>query len=236
MRISPRSLRCVPLSLILALLACGGASADTMTWKFRNQSEETLFTQLYSRERGQVWPSQSEAWHVDPTGIFYEQPISCVAGEYVCYGAWNRDKRLSWGLGPEGKGGCSDCCYHCGEGALAWVTLFIHGESRLVGAELATDTNGAVSGVAVYVLSWQKSGDDATVSGKLRLVDIVADRRTPAGLFAFNAVCSGNNPTGVEIPGQKPFTAVNPDTSPPEGEKLDYDLWWAACRGQFAKF
>jgi hypothetical protein len=231
--------RIVGLALFAALCATVEASADTMTWRFRNQSEEPLSAQLHSRARSFVWPDAKEAWRVPANGVFYDQPISCEAGEDVCYGAWSDGKNLKWGLGPTGQDGCDSCCYRCGEGNSATVTLFIRGRARLAGVSVTADpADGALTGEAIYILSWQKSpGDEGvTVTGRLRLVSLVADKRTPRGVFAFTATCAGENPPGVEVADAAPFVPVNPAGEPPNGQKLPYDLWWAACQGQFSKF
>lgn len=227
------------LALLAALCTSAEAIADSMTWRFRNQSEDALFAQLHSRSRVQAWPDADEIWRVPPNGLFYDQPISCATGEDICYGAWNDDKSLKWGVGPAGKDGCENCCYRCGEGNTATVSLFIRGRSRLAGISVTGNPAGdGVSGAAIYVLSWQKSsGEDGIyVSGKVRLVNIVGDRKASRGVFAFDAACTGADPVGVEIKGGGPFVPVNPEANPPDPERLDYDLWWAACRGQFSKF
>ena len=51
-------------------------------------------------------------------------PLSCDAGESICYGAGNGgDEQTYWGVGPGDKGKCTDCCYVCTGGETEEIDL-----------------------------------------------------------------------------------------------------------------
>jgi len=92
----------------------GNASAETLTWRLQNNSGELAMLELYSKSRPNVWPGNRKVYYVPADGQTHSYPISCVAGEYICYGAWvGRQPNLYWGAGRGARQGCSDCCYRC---------------------------------------------------------------------------------------------------------------------------
>lgn len=85
----------------------------TMTWKFKAFHKNIVDVQLYSQNRGNVWPGSSRVWSIKNFET-QNMPISCVAGERICYGAWVRGTGSSyWGVGQNQKHRCSNCCYTC---------------------------------------------------------------------------------------------------------------------------
>jgi hypothetical protein len=91
------------------------ARAETMTWQFQNNTFDLLMLKLYSQSRPHVWPGDQQVYYIPADGKTQSYPISCIAGENICYvPGWEAD-RTTWGVGPGGRLRCTDCCYHCGD-------------------------------------------------------------------------------------------------------------------------
>lgn len=105
-------------SLALFLISfIGNANAESLTWRFRNNSSDLVLLEIVSKSRSVAWPGNNKAFTIPADGEMYTYPISCIAGEYVCYGAWiGRLPNLYWGGGRSVRQGCNDCCYHCNGG------------------------------------------------------------------------------------------------------------------------
>lgn len=92
------------------------ASAETLTWRFRNDHRSVVNFELYASARRHVWPGNKEVYTLRDSAA-HSVKIACVAGEKVCYGAWVKNSRSKeWGAGYGGKGGCERCCYRCNGG------------------------------------------------------------------------------------------------------------------------
>ena len=90
--------------------------ADTMNWQFRSFAEYTVDVKLYSQSRRIVWPSATTVWSLRDYKV-HKIPISCVAGERICFGAWVQgNSRRAWGKGSDGNLSCQNCCYICDDG------------------------------------------------------------------------------------------------------------------------
>lgn len=99
-------------------------SAAELTWHFQSEYPYTVDVELYSASRSHVWPGNGKVWILDD----YEQydiTITCQSGEKICYGAWSRGNPSSayWGVGPNNRHGCDDCCSTCGGGDTPLRTL-----------------------------------------------------------------------------------------------------------------
>lgn len=98
---------------MFAMLA-SAASAETLTFNFRSDYPYTVHFKLYSQDRNHVWPNANEVYVLDdydPRRL----TITCNYGEKICYGAWpsGDTNGTYWGVGPNDRHGCDDCCNTC---------------------------------------------------------------------------------------------------------------------------
>src|SRR3984957_15224231 len=126
---------------VIAMLA--QAHAETMDFHLKNSTGKAIQVRMFSQTRVWQWPSATTAYD-QKNKKTASYPITCNAGEKVCYGAWPTKKPTSWGWGagpapsepeervysgggprnkpPSGGGGaapagkmtCTACCYTCG--------------------------------------------------------------------------------------------------------------------------
>ncbi len=117
-----RCVATVVLGILLSLSAGGSiAFADDASFRFTNNTPETIYLNLYSRTRAPWhWPSGGKRWvlHVGEKGTVAAG--ACQPGEYICYGAGNKNLSKFWGVSLDGKKGCENCCIHCGK-SHGWV-------------------------------------------------------------------------------------------------------------------
>ena len=101
------------------------ASADEMTWHVKSNYPYIVYLEFYSTIRNAAWPGGTEAYVLDD----YERKtvtIRCRTGEKICYGAWTKDGRTTWGVGRGGGGSCLGnraCCATCGEGDASFTLV-----------------------------------------------------------------------------------------------------------------
>lgn len=99
------------------------ASAEDVTFVMKNHHEYAVEVELYSQERDHVWPGGNQVYYLDD-GETKQMPLSCEAGETICYGAWvSGDTGTYWGTGPNNADGCDDCCYTCEGGMTEEINL-----------------------------------------------------------------------------------------------------------------
>lgn len=88
---------------------------NSIMWHFQNRTPYTIGLAFYSQERDYAWPGYNQAYNLlaNNSQTF---PLSCVAGEHICYGAWymNDPTGIYWGAGFNREQGCQNCCYTCG--------------------------------------------------------------------------------------------------------------------------
>lgn len=114
--------------LILAVLAlaagiAGRAGAEEVTFVIRNSHPYAVYVELYSDDRNHVWPGGGDAYYLDDGGT-WNLALSCRSGERICYGAWVAgDEDTFWGVGPENRVSCTDCCYDCEGGETEEIDL-----------------------------------------------------------------------------------------------------------------
>jgi len=92
-------------NVICAVLLCGaifsGGNAYGESLKFYSQSSDT------------AWPGGEEVFVIKDDQV-NSYPLTCSAGETICFGAWVKGNDSTfWGAGPGGKQSCQDCCYVC---------------------------------------------------------------------------------------------------------------------------
>lgn len=109
--------------LLAAAMVATPASAADMAFYLRNQSAGAVAVELHSAARAYSWPGDDKVYRLDKAER-KSVPISCEAGERICYGAWVvGDDRTFWGIGPDRDQQCEDCCWICVEKATETVDI-----------------------------------------------------------------------------------------------------------------
>jgi hypothetical protein len=123
MTLTARARRVVAAALFSFALAPAAALADDVTFVMQNHHPNALELELYSQDREHVWPGSGEVYLLDD-GETKEVPLSCEAGESICYGAWiSGDQNTYWGVGPNNSQTCEGCCYTCEGGQTEQINL-----------------------------------------------------------------------------------------------------------------
>ena len=118
--------RRVAAALSLAVLIAPAARAGDVTFQIRNNHPNAMRVELYSQDRDYVWPGDGKDFYLDD-GETKQLPISCNEGEKICYGAWvDGDEETYWGVGPNNKETCEDCCYTCSGGQTEEIDDHVH--------------------------------------------------------------------------------------------------------------
>jgi hypothetical protein len=116
----------VAVAVATACLAPVGASfadAADVTFVMRNSHQFRVQVELYSQTRNHVWPGNNKVYILDDSET-KRIPLSCESGEQICYGAWvDGDATTYWGVGPNNKENCEDCCYICQGGNTETINL-----------------------------------------------------------------------------------------------------------------
>ncbi|TIO47373.1 MAG: hypothetical protein E5X80_31870 [Mesorhizobium sp.] len=115
--------RRVAAALSLAVTVSSTAQAGDVTFQIKNSHPNAMRVELYSQDRDYVWPGNGKDFYLDD-GETKELPISCEDGEKICYGARvDGDEETYWGVGPNNKEDCDDCCYTCSGGQTEEINL-----------------------------------------------------------------------------------------------------------------
>jgi len=123
MNLSSRARRLAAILLFAVTGFAGAALADDVTFVMRNDHPNAVELELYSQDREHVWPGDNQVYYLDD-GETKEIPLSCEAGESICYGAWIAGDRSSyWGVGPDNAQKCDNCCYTCEGGQTEQINL-----------------------------------------------------------------------------------------------------------------
>ncbi|RWB01421.1 MAG: hypothetical protein EOQ39_23850 [Mesorhizobium sp.] len=110
-------------ALSFVMLVASAAQADDVTFAIKNSHPNAMRVELYSQDRDYVWPGEDKDYFLDD-GETKQLPISCNAGESICYGAWvDGDEGTYWGVGPGNTEKCEDCCYTCSGGETEEIEL-----------------------------------------------------------------------------------------------------------------
>lgn len=113
--------------LVLLLLALGGllplapAQAATFTFVVKSEYPYQVRLEFRSADRGVYWPGNGKSWLLDDSET-HRYNLTCTYGEQICYGAWEVNGTLQWGIGYQYTQGCKNCCFTCTNG----------GQSRLI--------------------------------------------------------------------------------------------------------
>lgn len=103
-------------------------NAESLTCKFQNNSSDLVMLEFNSKSRPVAWPGNRKVFYLPADGQTHSYPISCIAGEKICYGAWlGSQPNYYWGAGRGARQGCSDCCYRCSGGESQTYNLNVGG-------------------------------------------------------------------------------------------------------------
>lgn len=98
--------------VVLLALAAGRTEAAEMAFYMKNGAGRAVAVELHGNA-GHVWPGDGKVFMLD-TAEKKSVPVACEAGERICYGAWLvGDDRTAWGVGPDNKEDCENCCTIC---------------------------------------------------------------------------------------------------------------------------
>src|SRR5882672_8426232 len=113
---SPRLWNAAMIRLaLIALLLATPAHAAEMAFFVKNLRQQSVAVELFSHDRETVWPGDDKVFMIEPHSQ-KSVPISCNAGENICYGAWvNGQDNISAGVGPDNDQPCDTCCFICVE-------------------------------------------------------------------------------------------------------------------------
>jgi hypothetical protein len=94
------------------------AQQNVMTWPIKNNSARKIEVRFFARGRHAAWPEAGRVFAFDPGQARDIAIHGCIDNEQVCFGAWVAGELNGrfWGVGPDGKQGCKDCCHSCKEG------------------------------------------------------------------------------------------------------------------------
>jgi hypothetical protein len=109
-------IRFAVIALVLGAYAVPGARAADMNFYLKNRRDHAVAVELFSQDRDMVWPGGAQAYFLDSREK-KSVPVSCEAGERICYGAWKAgDDGVVFGVGPDNdQPPCEYCCFLCVE-------------------------------------------------------------------------------------------------------------------------
>ena len=101
------------VSLISSAVPSKG-HAEELEWTLRNEHRATIYVQFFSKTRSHIWPGGGNTY-VFNDAKNHTQRLSCRRGETICFGGFNAERSLFWGVGEAGTKACKTCCRVCGE-------------------------------------------------------------------------------------------------------------------------
>jgi len=93
---------------------------NQVTFRVKSNHASKVQIAYYSQtRRGHAWPGGSQVYALNDYNV-HTHTLTCVPGEKICYGAWVTGSGTKhWGVGPNNRYGCSNCCTTCGSGGLS---------------------------------------------------------------------------------------------------------------------
>ena len=90
----------------------------SITWILGDECNNgyELDYRFFDTANNMVWPTDRTLEYYMFYGNNIQNPMNCVPGALVCYGASSNGGAQVWGLGLSGTGSCSSCCGHCDGG------------------------------------------------------------------------------------------------------------------------
>jgi hypothetical protein len=103
--------------------SCLFVGTSTLSWTFANQcfNGENIEFKIFDTADRLVWPAPPLVY-VSSQGATNTDSFLCTTGSRLCFGGDQPVHHLSWGIGINGTGGCTNCCYICSN-ASASTTL-----------------------------------------------------------------------------------------------------------------
>ncbi len=89
------------------------AQSGVYTFRMVNNTSYIMYIKLFSKSRNWVWPAGDNVYVLADRNE-YSMRISCRVGEKVCYGGFWLTGNEYWGVGRDGRQGCTGCCITCG--------------------------------------------------------------------------------------------------------------------------
>ena len=98
------------------------SSPNQVTFRVKSNHPNKVQISYYSQmRRGHAWPGGGQAYALNDSA-FHSHTLNCTPGEKICYGAWvTGSGSRYWGVGPNGKYGCTGCCTTCGSGTVSYT-------------------------------------------------------------------------------------------------------------------
>lgn len=120
---SLKGLKWVAVLLAVCLGISGAARADSLRWTLNSDHPNVVDLEFYSQDYNRAWPGNGKVYYIDDYNK-HTYTLNCRYGEKICYGAWVRnDESTYWGVGPDNRYSCSNCCGVCGKGDMVGITL-----------------------------------------------------------------------------------------------------------------
>jgi hypothetical protein len=113
------------IAALVFVLGAGVAEAQSeMTFRFQSEYKYKAQVKFYSQDRkGFEWPGGGKVYTLDDSDV-HSIKLRCLGGEKVCYAGWvTGNSKLYWGVGADGKQGCSGCCFTCNGGQTPIIHL-----------------------------------------------------------------------------------------------------------------
>jgi len=106
-------------NIVSSVFASANSSAKipngTMSWVVADKFDDgsNVNFKFFDRANNWVWPGATEYYYTSAINTSYQKTLSCSAGGTVCIGAQSQSGQYSWGVGLDGKSGCTACCAPC---------------------------------------------------------------------------------------------------------------------------
>jgi hypothetical protein len=113
--------RLAAMLVLATFFGPSSAQADSITFKMRSFNKSVINVKFFSPSRKVNWPEGKVFVLNDMKPR--DMTLTCVAGEQICYGAATENKSAQWGVGIDGKGTCTSCCYRCNNKATSIIDI-----------------------------------------------------------------------------------------------------------------
>lgn len=82
--------------------------------------EHEIAIAFYSQDRNLAWPGGGQEYNINDNQT-HSYALKCRTGEKICYGAWDTNRSLYWGVGPHDHYGCKNCCAVCNDSSALYT-------------------------------------------------------------------------------------------------------------------
>lgn len=86
-----------------------------MRWTFNHRcgNGERIDFRVFDLDDSLVWPADTSMHYFQDPGTSGYVDLACTIGANICWGGQQVSHGLTWGVGIDGRGACTNCCYHC---------------------------------------------------------------------------------------------------------------------------